>query len=165
MELQLIRYKTSKNGTQGLLLINNRYLCHTLELPWLNNKVRVSCILAGRYKLIQRTTSSKGDKQKKPTMADKQKNLYKGTPLGEIMSNGMIEISGIPGRSMILIHKGNKITDIQGCVIIGDNIYTTPSVSNVVASQRVYDRFYPLVMGELLKGEDVYIDINWIKKF
>ena len=64
MELQLTRYKTSKNGTQGLLLINNRYLCHTLELPWLNNKVRVSCILAGRYKLIQRTTSSKGDKQK-----------------------------------------------------------------------------------------------------
>ena len=153
MELQLIRYKTSKNGTQGLMLINHEYFCHTLELPWLNNVPNVSCIVAGRYKLIQRTESGK---------ANKQKIYYIGKPLEKIMSNGMIEISGIPGgRSMILIHKGNQIKQIEGCVLIGDHIYTTKSFSKVLTSQQAYDRFYPMVMGELLKGEEVYIDIKW----
>ena len=156
MELQLHRYKTNQLGTQGLLLINNKYFCHTLELPWLNNKTYVSCIIAGRYKLIQRTESGK---------AKRQKYFYKGRPLENIMSNGMIEISGIPGRSMILIHKGNSTNDIQGCVLIGENIITYPSSSRVHTSQKAYERFYPIVMGELLKGKDVYIDINWIKKF
>ena len=115
-------------------------------------QVMVSCIKAGKYKLIQRTKSGRGYDQKR---------LYIGRPLEKIMSNGMIEISGIPERSMILIHCGNRISHVQGCVLVGDNCIQTWAYYRVTSSRVAYDRLYPIVMGELLKGEDVYIDINW----
>ena len=153
MELRIIRYKSNKNGTPGLLFLDGNYFCHTLELPWKNNQVMVSCIQAGKYKLIQRKESGKGYDQKR---------LYIGRPLEKIMSNGMIEISDIPGRKWILIHSGNRISSVQGCVLVGDNCIQTWAYYRVTSSRVAYDRLYPIVMGELLKGEDVYIDINWV---
>jgi hypothetical protein len=53
MELELIR-TYFPNGTNGELLHNNKRVCSTIELPWLENKQRISCIPEGRYELTKR---------------------------------------------------------------------------------------------------------------
>lgn len=67
--------------------------CKTLELPWLNNQVRKSCIPAGKYQVVTR-------------FSPKFRNHF--------------HILDVPGRTWILIHAGNYYTDILGCVLVGE---------------------------------------------
>ena len=41
-------------GTNGVLSLNGKEICKTIELPWRNNKARVSCIPEGIYKIRKR---------------------------------------------------------------------------------------------------------------
>ncbi len=41
-------------GTYGKLYDGDGFLCDTLECPWLDNKVNVSCIPQGTYLLTKR---------------------------------------------------------------------------------------------------------------
>jgi len=66
----------------------------TLELPWLDNKVRESCIPEGIYKVKKRY--SKKFKQH-------------------------FHITNVPNRTYILIHAGNYHNQILGCVLCGDS--------------------------------------------
>jgi Family of unknown function (DUF5675) len=68
------------------------YSCKTLELPWLNNKSRVSCIPVGTYKVVKRDSPKYG---------------------------AHFHVQNVPGRDMILIHQGNYHTDILGCILVG----------------------------------------------
>lgn len=79
---------------QGKLIFS----CKTLELPWLENKNRVSCIPEGIYKTRFRTVGKYA-----------REALHVITPDGE----------EVPGRVNILIHKGNFYTDILGCLLLG----------------------------------------------
>ncbi len=69
------------------------FTCKTLELPDLNNQKRISCIPKGEYWVSKRTTDSLKD------------HFY---------------IENVPNRSWILIHAGNKYTEILGCILVGD---------------------------------------------
>jgi hypothetical protein len=78
------------------------YSCSSLELPWLNNQRRISCIQEGTYK---------AKKHRSPKFGD------------------AIWILDVPGRSEILIHPANyvgspnpktKVSDLLGCVATGD---------------------------------------------
>ena len=57
MELELIR-TYFPNGTNGLIRLaqddKKGIICNTIELPWIDNKHRVSCIPEGRYELTKR---------------------------------------------------------------------------------------------------------------
>lgn len=94
MKLTLTRTQETANCTFGTLQIDDSYFCVTLELPWLNNQRRVSCIPAGNYK-CKRHSSLK---------------------YGEVW-----QIEDVPGRDEILIHAGNLPSDTLGCVLVGGN--------------------------------------------
>lgn len=86
--------------TTGTLVLTDAtgrqlFKCNTLELPWLNNKVRQSCIPTGSYEVKPRTSAKFG------------KHLH---------------ITDVPNRSYILIHSGNFHTQILGCVLVGDDL-------------------------------------------
>jgi hypothetical protein len=53
MELELIR-TYFPNGTNGEIFFNHKRVCSSIELPWLENKKRISCIPEGRYELTKR---------------------------------------------------------------------------------------------------------------
>jgi hypothetical protein len=97
MNLLLERYPSSKVQTLGTLHIvdeNNAsiYYASTLELPWKDNKNRISCIPIGTYPVIKHISPKFGE---------------------------CFWIQDVPGRSEILIHKGNFYTDILGCILPG----------------------------------------------
>ena len=74
-------------------LLDNRWW--TIELPWKDNEVRVSCIPAGTYTVKQHTSPSKGS---------------------------CFEIQDVPGRTHILLHVANWAKDVLGCIGPGQGI-------------------------------------------
>lgn len=96
MELILSRCEQNDIQTLGELALydNGKVKGHfmTLELPWKENERQVSCIPKGIYKAVKHVSPKFG------------KCLW---------------LQDVPGRSEILIHKGNFYTDILGCILIG----------------------------------------------
>jgi hypothetical protein len=101
MELELIR-TYFPNGTNGVLRqastnqVRDRQddkkgiICYTIELPWLDNKKRVSCIPEGRYELTKRYSLRFG---------------------WHLLVNNVVD------RSYILIHAYNDaLKESKGCI-------------------------------------------------
>jgi hypothetical protein len=78
-----------------LSLSSSGFQCFTLELPWLNNQINVSCIPSGNY------------------LAKK----YNSPLHGEV-----ILLINVDGRSFVEIHSGNFTRQILGCILVGDGI-------------------------------------------
>jgi len=91
----LVRISEEANGTLGVWKIDGRAFCWTLEPPDLNNLPNASNIPPGDY-IMKRYSSEK----------------YPDT----------WEITGVPNRSKVLVHAGNKIIDTKGCVLQGDTV-------------------------------------------
>lgn len=98
--LELIRLSDDGTQTLGVLYVieGNKILfeCKTLELPYLNNKNKISCIPPTTYKVVKRKTKH---------------SRYKYEHL---------HILGVPNRNYILIHGANYYTDLLGCITVGN---------------------------------------------
>ena len=91
--VRIIRIETSKEyGTLGVLKINDKLFCCTLEESDQENKNSISNIPTGQY-LCKRYSSEK----------------YKNT----------FEVTGVTDRDKILFHAGNTISDTEGCILLG----------------------------------------------
>lgn len=100
MKLHINRYSHEEKQTIGKLYVLNdkneikaEFDC--LELPWKNNQRNISCIPEGTYQVKKRKSSKFGEH---------------------------FQVLNVPGRSYILIHKGNYYTDIRGCILPGLNL-------------------------------------------
>ena len=79
-----------KEGTNGALFNNDRFVGFTIELPWKENKKQVSCIPEGVYEL-------------RPRYSEKFKHH--------------LVLENVPNRSLILIHPANDANkELQGCI-------------------------------------------------
>jgi hypothetical protein len=79
-----------RKGTNGVIKYGRENICHTIELPWRNNEVNISCIPEGRYLLEKRITHERGFH---------------------------LILKSVPGRSWILIHPANHApTELEGCI-------------------------------------------------
>lgn len=106
---RIYRNPSTDNGTFGILWFEGKPLCLTLERPWDNNRPKTSCIPPGLYHCI-------------PHSGAKFKHVW--------------ELQDVPGRSAILIHAGNTIADIEGCLLIGRYISQFPSGPGISESQK-----------------------------
>jgi hypothetical protein len=70
------------------------FRCVTVELPWKDNQVRISCIPAGTYKVVPRRSPKYGEH---------------------------LHILDVPGRSLILIHQANYVHQLLGCIAVGQS--------------------------------------------
>ena len=82
------------NCTLGVVKFGN-FQCLSLELPWLNNKINISCIPPGIYKCEKRISPRKGH---------------------------VFQLLNVIGRTYIQGHIGNYTRDILGCIVFGDSI-------------------------------------------
>ena len=94
MNLQLVRYCYGPDHVAGLLKFgdNLELSLWTLECPWRDNQIFVSCVPDGSYPLVAFDSPDHPD-------------CWVLTP--------------VPGRTGILIHVGNEVADTQGCILIG----------------------------------------------
>lgn len=89
----LQREPSTTHGTFGALISpDGKLLADTVELPWINNCPRTSCIPQGEYRCRK----------------------YSGTKFKDVWL-----LEDVPHREDILIHNGNTILDILGCIAVG----------------------------------------------
>lgn len=130
MELILTRTYHA-NGTNGVLEVNGKPFCFTIELPWNNNTPRLSCIPEGTYPLVKRF--SKPFKQH-------------------------LLVQRVPGRSFILIHPANNaLRELQGC-IAPVSALTGPGCGD--DSRAAFNPLVKLVSAAIDKGEVVTLIIQ-----
>lgn len=101
-----------ETGTLGTLEIDGKPICCTVERPWLNNKPRVSCIPAGVYQCM---------------------------PHNGRRFKGVWRLENVPGRSAILIHGGNTMLDVVGCIAVGKGFGFLKGLPAVLDSRNTLD--------------------------
>ena len=112
--VELNRFAYTPIGTFGKLYMSE-FECYTVERPWLNNKVRESCIPEGEYDI----------------------------ELGRFNRGGYAayEVMNVPERSLIKIHIGNSMNDVIGCIAPGKSLGWIHQTWAVTSSTTTYKEF------------------------
>lgn len=135
MELLLRRVALNKDSTEGVLYVDGKLECYTLE-DCVRHGVKVfgkTAIPAGRYKLVLDLS-----------------NRFKVI---------MPHILDVPGFEGVRMHWGNKPEDTEGCVLVGAD--RTTLTDNFVGNSKFA---YHQLMAKLLpahdRGESIWITIT-----
>jgi len=129
MDLVMFRtYDDAGGGTNGDLYLR---ICHTIELPWLENARGRSCIPEGRYELLPRTTAKHKDH---------------------------LLVWAVPGRDGILIHPANNaLKELQGCIAPVTTL-TGPGLG--LESRAANEKLKAYVAPAFQQGEHVFLTIK-----
>lgn len=111
-KLTLKRINSSSECVLGVLELDDKEVCKTLELPWRDNQKGISCIPTGEYKL----------------------SPYPSSRFGEVYI-----VNDVPNREGILIHVGNTADDIQGCILVGDSYGKLNGKKAVLNSRQAFN--------------------------
>ena len=130
MELQLLR-SYYPEGTNGELWCGKRIICHTIELPWLDNQRTISCIPEGRYKLRKRFNE------------EFQWHLW---------------LENVVNRQWILFHAANHAKmELRGCIA---PVFKLEAAGVGSQSREAVKKLNDLVFASLDKGEEVFLTIS-----
>jgi len=152
MKLKLIRFSSQADSTSGILLIDNKFACYTLEDEEREVKVmHETCIPEGTYEIKYR---KEGGFHSRYSARYGSKHF------------GMLELQEVPGFQFILIHSGNTDEHTSGCVLVGDQqknnkIYKDGFVGE---SRNAYERIYKQISEALNYGNKVEIEITSLNK-
>jgi hypothetical protein len=91
MNAEIIRVEQSNEGIFGVLKLEGRCFCVTLELPWVNNQNEISAIPKGEYTCYRVQSPSQGE---------------------------VWQLQNVPNRKHVLIHAGNTTRDTLGCILV-----------------------------------------------
>ena len=118
-------------GTQGVLEWNGTIVCYTIELPWLNNQRRISCIPEGEY-VLQKRFSPK--------------------------FKWHLHLRNVPGRDLILIHPANDAKkELLGCIA---PVSKHTGIGNGSSSRKALEKLKVLVYDALDRNEEVKVSIQ-----
>jgi hypothetical protein len=118
-------------GAQGVLEWNGTIVCYTIELPWLNNQQRISCISEGEY-VLQKRFSPK--------------------------FKWHLHLMNVPGRDLILIHPANDAKkELLGCIA---PVSKHTGIGKGSSSRKALEKLKALVYAALDGNEEVKISIQ-----
>ena len=107
-------------GTFGILIVDSRVFCVTLEPPDELNKESISSIPAQQYRC--RRYSS---------------NRYPDT----------FQVMNVPDRTKILFHKGNFDEHTEGCILLARKFGVLKGARCVLNSGETFERFMEVMEG------------------
>ena len=119
--LLIRRVANSEDGVFGCIVYENKPFALTLELPWKDNRRRISCVPSGTYKCKRVDSHRFGN---------------------------TFEITNVPGRSHILFHKGNTDSDTAGCVLVGEQFGDIKGDSGILSSKAGYNEMMGIMKDE-----------------
>ena len=145
---KLLRKLDDTHGTFGRLYDGaETELCRIVERPWKENQKKISCIPVGKYKLNFYPYGKKFYPKYKKLFA-KQGN-----------ERGMIILEDVPGRTHILIHRGNYPTDSWGCLLVNKSVGRNDNGElQGYTSTAAYKEIYPVLAHSIEIGE-TYLEI------
>ena len=169
MELELLRISTEPDSTSGILFHkledgSRRFLSYTVEDTYRKAKIKhITRIPSNRYQIKFRKV---GGFNKRYT------DYYSasGKDPRANFNHGMLELQNVEedndryekmAYKFVLIHKGNSSKSSSGCVILTDSQENNQRVKGGWGgnSNTNYVRTYPKIAKELLKGNEVWINV------
>lgn len=124
MNVDLCRLTKDRGDAQrGVLIVHGQPEICTLELPWVANKPRMSCIPPGVYKCHKTTNRLTSGGTHIPVT---------------------FEVDNVPDRSGILFHSGNTSKDTMGCILLGQKFGILDSSLAVLESREAFAKFTKL---------------------
>lgn len=90
-------------GVFGKLVLPDGWECYTVELPWRNNAQSESCIPDGTYELHKRWSG-----------------VVRRSSEGEFKRGW--HVRHVFARKYIMIHPGNTLLDLDGCIALGSDM-------------------------------------------
>lgn len=129
-------FRTYDDGKQslGILTVTDTsgviFVARSLELPWKDNQNSISSFVPGKYKCKYTMSPSFGFKT--------------------------YEITSVPGRSGVRIHSANYVSQLRGCIALGDahKDINADGLSDVVHSGETVKSFE-----KLMNYEDFELEI------
>ena len=98
MKATILRLRDDGTETLSAMFVyddlDKLFECVSLELPWRGNKTNLSCIPKGTYHLSHRESSKYGNH---------------------------LHVEDVKDRSYILIHVANYVTQLRGCIALGNS--------------------------------------------
>ena len=119
-------YRKKDNGVETIgSLTFGEFHCDTLELPYKDNQKRISCIPAGKY-------------------------LCKKVGVSGHIPYPHIAITNVPNRDGICIHKANYVSDLLGCIGVGDGLadINKDGQIDIIKSGLTFDKLMALLPNE-----------------
>ena len=145
MKLDVVRFQMGADATNGLVFIDGKFECYSLEDEYREVKVmHETCIPEGEYDIIYRKVGGFHTKYSARYGAEHK---------------GMLWLQDVPGFTYILIHSGNTDQHTSGCLIVGETQTDLDRTKDgfIGNSGDAYKKLYKKVSSALDKGEKVTI--------
>ena len=142
--MYLNRFYSDHHGTTGMLYIDDKPFCFTVEKPWLDNQKSISCIPTGKYTVRFREDPTP------LTMSYRKKYDFFSFHL---------EIVNVKNRSGIYIHVANTPKDVLGCVGVAETAGKIGS-NFIGSSRKCFKKLYSKLKAELQKDLPLSITIS-----
>ena len=150
--LHLLRYSDNGDTTIGMLTINNKFYCYTLEDTFHEEKIpKETRIPAGTYNINYR-------REETPSTM-KMRKLYNE------WFKYHIELKKVPGFKYVYIHNGGTHNDTEGCILVSDSLSVSSDNTFLSNSRETFRRLY-IYLSELLNNDIpiriIIQDENWL---
>jgi len=133
MELKLFRYREDQTGVQGLLMVDGKFFCYTLE----NAKKKIA---EGEYRM--------GFEKAATPLTKNYRAKFDWFTFH-------LEIKKVSKRDQLYVHIGNYPRDVRGCIAVGD----TARCNFVGNSTNTFSELYNQMAPRLEVDEIVTIKI------
>ncbi len=148
MNITLVRYSSGSESTTGLLYIDDKFSCYTLEDELRYMKIKEETRIPGGSYAIK--LKKEGGFHNKYT-----------ANFGEYWHKGMLEVQDVPFFEHVLIHIGNADDDTAGCILLGDTVNNNQMKDGFISSSTdCYKRIYPIIRDALLDNQKVTLTIK-----
>ena len=114
MKLRLVRRWLTQTSTGGELWLGDKVLCYTLEKPLGLNRPNLDAIPYGAYSVVLAWSPH--------------------------FSAFLPKLLNVPGRTGILLHKGNTAEDTEGCILLGTDLMPNHLLGSVPAFDSVMSK-------------------------
>ena len=148
MKLDVVRTQFGKDATNGMLFINGKFECFTLEDEVRDVKVYgETAIPEGKYPIEFR---------KEGGFHQRYSARYKNAHYG------MLEIKDIPNFKWVLFHSGNTDENTAGCILVGDTQQDLDVSKDgfIGASRNAYKKMYDKIAVPMVDGEKVTLKVS-----
>lgn len=135
MNIKVVRTMCGPVCTIGMLSINGKHICYTLEDVVRPDGKKIygeTAIPVGRYRVI--VNFSNRFKRELPLVLD------------------------VPNFTGIRIHPGNTSADTHGCILVGQNI--GPDRKSVVQSRAAFAVVFAEIRDAIRQGKTVWLEVD-----
>ena len=151
IQLNLLRFHDDTQTTLGLLYINSKFYCYTLEDTYRQVKIaKETRIPAGSYSV---------DFNKEET--ELTRNYRQQFPEWFTYH---LHIRNVPNFEGIYIHNGGTHKDTAGCILVSDSLNISKENKVFSNSKNTFEMLYKYITKNLTEGKKVFITIkneNW----